>query len=215
MEQTEQLGPYRFVQPEQGFRLGQETLALAAFATLRPGWQVCDLGCGAAPLLLLLAAREPSLRLCGVELDPAAAELARRNLMENQLDGTVITGSFRVGQHLPAAGKCSLVVSNPPWFSSGSGKNGGSARMETDATLSELCRSAGYLLKNGGRFALVHRPERLCDLVECLRGSDMEPKRMQMIRHSPATPPSAVLLEAVRQGKPGLEVLPTAYSAEN
>ena len=68
-----------------------------------------------------------------------------------------------------------------------------------------------YLLKSGGRFALVHRPERLCALLADLTGCGLEPKRMQMLQHSPAKPPSAVLLEAVRQGRAGLEVLPVQY----
>ncbi|MEG1879424.1 MAG: methyltransferase, partial [Pseudoflavonifractor sp.] len=203
MEQIEQLGPYRFLQPEGGFRLGEETLALAAFATLRPGGRVCDLGCGAAPLLLLLAARAAETALFGVELDPGAADLARRNLAENGLSGSVITGSFHARQNLPPAGSIQLVVSNPPWFKIGSGAPGGGARMEGEGDLKALCQAAAACLQNGGRFALVHRPERLCDLMECLRGSDMEPKRMQLLAHHPGAKPSAVLLEAVRQGRPG------------
>ena len=65
------------------------------------------------------------------------------------------------------------------------------------------------LLRNGGRFALVHRPERLAGLMEALGQSGLEPKRLQMVQHDRDKPPSAVLVEAVRQGRPGLSVLPT------
>ena len=69
MRRAEQLGPFRYVQSEDCFPLGQDTLLLAGFASLRPCWRVCDLGCGAGALPLLLLARESSLDLSGVELD--------------------------------------------------------------------------------------------------------------------------------------------------
>ena len=94
----------------------------------------------------------------------------------------------------------------------GSGGCGGPARMEGDCALEDWCAAAGRLLKNGGRFALVHRPERLCDLFAALRSAGLEPKRLRLLQHGPDCPPSAVLLEAVRQGRPGLEILPTLLS---
>lgn len=84
--------------------------------------------------------------------------------------------------------------------------------MEHACTLEELCAAAGRLLKNGGRFALVHRPERLADLLAALRACGVEPKRLQMVQHGPQTPPSACLVEGVRQGRPGLKVLPALIS---
>ena len=73
--------------------------------------------------------------------------------------------------------------------------------------------AAARLVRNGGRFALCHRPERLTDLLCALRVCGLEPKRLQLAAHAPDRPPSLVLVEAVRQGRPGLEVLPTLYRA--
>lgn len=207
IERVEQLGRYALIQSEDCFPLGGDTLDLGRFSTVRRGWKVCDLGCGSGALGLLLLEREETLAMWGVERDPAAAELARRNFRENGLSAQVVTGDLRVRGILPA-GHFDLAVSNPPWFRAGAGKSGGPRRSEETCSLEELCASAGRLVKNGGRFALVHRPERLCDLVEALRKSGFEPKRMQLVQHGPGSPPSAVLLEAVRQGKPGLEILP-------
>ena len=67
--------------------------------------------------------------------------------------------------------------------------------------------------RNGGRFALCHRPERLTDLLCALRVCGLEPKRLQLATHALDRPPSLVLVEAVRQGRPGLEVLPALYRA--
>ena len=207
MSGMERLGPFTYRQG--GFPLGQDTLLLGRFATLRRGGRVCDLGCGAGALPLLLLARESSLDLSGVELDGEAAALARRNLAENGLCGVIRTGDLRRVREQFPAGRFDLVVSNPPYFPAGSGESGGSARMELCCTLTQVCAAAAFLLKNGGRFALVHRPERLAGLMEALGQSGLEPKRLQMVQHDRDKPPSAVLVEAVRQGRPGLSVLPT------
>ena len=207
MSGMERLGPFTYRQG--GFPLGQDTLLLGRFATLRRGGRVCDLGCGAGALPLLLLARESSLDLSGVELDGEAAALARRNLAENGLSGVIRTGDLRRVREQVPAGCFDLVVSNPPYVPAGSGESGGSARMELCCTLTQVCAAAAFLLKNGGRFALVHRPERLAGLMEALGQSGLEPKRLQMVQHDRDKPPAAVLVEAVRQGRPGLSVLPT------
>ena len=77
---------------------------------------------------------------------------------------------------------------------------------ERQQTLEELCAAAGRLTKNGGRFALCHRPERLTDVLCALRAHNLEPKRLRLVSHRPGYPPSLLLVEAVRQGRPGLSI---------
>ena len=209
MAKPEQLGPYTLEQPEGVFPLGSDSLALSSFATVRPRWRVCDLGTGSGALLLLLAERESTLSLTGVELNSTAAQAAQTNLNSNGLEGQVLCCDLR-STPLPA-GQFDLVISNPPYFAVGSGTSGGSARCEETCSLGELCAAAARLAKNGGRFALCHRPERLTDVLCALREHSLEPKRLNLLAHSPTQPPSTVLVEAVRQGKPGLEILPTQY----
>lgn len=199
---TERLGPYTLSWPEGIFPLGGDALALGAFAPVKPGWRVCDLGCGGGALLLLLAAREPSLSLTGVELDSLAARTARENFARNGLEGEILSGDLRENS-LPA-GRFDLIVSNPPYFPVGTGASAGPARSEEACTLEELCAAAARLVKNGGRFALCHRPERLVDLFCALRAHGLEPKRLKLLRHSPEHPPSLALVEARKQGRPGL-----------
>ena len=204
MEHREQLGRFTLTWPEEVFPLGQDALALGRFATVKPGWRVCDLGTGSGVLLLLLAERADHLTLCGVERDPPAARSARDNLEQNRLEGEIVTGDLR--ERLFPAGQFDLVVSNPPYFPVGTGKSGGPARSEEFCTLEELCAAASYLVKNGGRFVLCHRPERLVDVMCALRNHGLEPKRMELVSHGPGFPPSLLLVEAVKQGRPGLAV---------
>ena len=175
MSKLEQLGPYQLEQRPGVFPLGSDTLALGRFATVRKGWRVCDLGTGSGVLLLLLAAREPQLELFGLDQDPAAAALAQDNLRHNGLEGQIWTGSWSQTPFQP--GSFDLVVSNPPYYAPGSGKDGGPARMEREE-LDALCRAAARLLRNGGRFALSFPTQRMVDLLEAMRRWDLEPDEL-------------------------------------
>lgn len=203
----EYIGPFTMTQRPGVFRLGSDSQALGGFAQVKKKEKVLDLGCGGGVLGLYLLAREPSLQITGLELNGAAVELARENFAANDLDARVVPGDIRNARELFPAGHFDLVVSNPPYFAAGSGYSGGAARMEEDCTLDDVCAAAGWCVKNGGRFAIVHRPERLVDLFCALRQYDMEPKRMRFVQ-ARDLPPSAVLVEAYKQGKPGLVVLP-------
>lgn len=201
----ERLGGYTYRWDEGCFPLGSDSLALGEFATLRAGDRVLDLGCGAGLLLLLCARREKTLTLAGVELDPHAAALARENLADNGLRGEILTGDWGALDLPPA----NLVVANPPWYPAG--QRGDAARVE-ERSLDELCRSAAKALGHRGRFALVYPPGRLAELLCALRGAGLEPKRLRLCRHSPDKAPYAALVEAVKGGRPGLDILPDRLS---
>ena len=150
----------------------------------------------------------------GIELDPTAAELARKNLADNALSGTILTGDLRE-KSLLRGDQFHLVLSNPPYFRAGSGRSGGQARMDDTCSVEDLCQTAGRLTRTGGRFALVYRPERLAELFAALQKARLEPKRMQLLSYHRTKAPYAVLVEAVKEGGPGLDILPTHYQTED
>lgn len=207
---VEILGPYTYRWQDGLFPLGRDSLLLGAFATLRPRWRVCDLGCGAGLLPLLLLRREGDLSLTAVDSDPAAVAQCEANFAENAVAAQVLAGDFTDPCLLPP-GAFDLVISNPPWFAAGRGRDGGRARTEGTCTVDALCAAAGRILQEKGRFALVHRPERLGEVFAHLTAHRLEPKRLQLIQHDAAHPPGAVLVEAVKGAAPGLEVLPTQF----
>ena len=161
------------------------------------------------PVVLLLAGQERELSLTGIDLDPRAVRACQGNLQANGLTGSALPGDL-CAPPFPA-GSFDLVISNPPYFALGRGGSAGAQRSEERCTQRQLCAAAARLTRNGGRFALCCRPERLAELMCALRGHGLEPKRLQLLAHTPASPPSAALVEAVRQGRPGLEVLPGLF----
>ncbi|MDF2838771.1 MAG: O-methyltransferase [Evtepia sp.] len=212
-ESREYLERYTLLQSEDCFKLGRDSILLSHFASVKPGIKVCDLGCGIGSLLLLLSQRVETLVRCGIELDPVAADLARRNLAENGLSGEIVTGDLRMRELLPPD-SFQLVISNPPYFRQGTGKSGGSTRMEEQCSIEELCTAAGRLLRTGGRFAVVFRPERLPELFSAMQQARIEPKRMQVLSYNREKPPYAILAEGVKEGGAGLSVLPVHYQEE-
>ena len=190
-----------------------DSFALGYFARAKRGGAVCDLGCGTGLLGALLLSREPSLRLVNVEQNADALALARRTFAENGWAAEFLAGDLRDAAVLPDAGSMDYCVCNPPYFRSGSGRSADgaarrSAREEAQCTLADICAAAARILRWGGGFALVYRPERLADLLCELRGHGMEPKRLRFVAQTPERAPTLALVEAKRGGKPGLAIEP-------
>lgn len=196
-----------------GFPLSTDSVLLANFVRLPKHAAVADLGSGCGTLGLLLCASNPDCHVTGIELEEHAHQMAMENIRRSALIERMesLHGDVREIRRLLPAGAFSCVVSNPPYFAAGSGRQSmlrSAARSEATLPLTALCEAAAYLLPEGGRFALVHRPERLCDLFCALRGSGIEPKRIRFVRHDITSAVCLVLLEGRRGGKPGISYEP-------
>lgn len=197
------------------FRLGTDSVLLSQFMTLPKAARVADLGAGCGTLGLLLCARRTDCSVTGIELDEVAHRLAQENIAHNGLERMqALQADVREIRQIFPANSFDCVISNPPYFPVGSGKAANAYRSELTLTLSQLCEAAAWLLPSGGRFALVHRPERLCDIIWEMRRCAIEPKRLQFVRHSAQSPVCLVLLEGRRGGKPGLTYLPDLIEFE-
>ena len=200
------------LQPDGQFRLSTDSVLCAGFAKFPHSSRIADLGCGSGAIALMLLASDPTLQITGIELQAEAAALAAENARHNQVDFTALEGDLRQIRTILPAGSMDGCISNPPYFPVGSGQSAAGAlaqaRSEETCSLAPLTDAAAWLLHTGGRFVLVHRPERLADLIWELRSRRLEPKRIRFVRHNPKTPVCLILMEARKGGKPGLSYEP-------
>ena len=200
--------------PEGAFPLSTDSILLANFARLPRNARVLDLGSGCATLGLLLCAQREDCHITGVELSQAAhmgaQENIRRNALESRLE-SIFTALRHIPQLFPA-GAFHCCVSNPPYFSAGPASSRfPQARQESQCTLEQLMQSAAWALKFGGDLFLVHRPERLGEIIA--RGSEqgLEAKRLCLVRHTHSAPTNLILLQLRKGAKPGLKIEEAAF----
>ena len=205
-------GP-RFLHTSRAFAPGTDAFLLADFAERGKVRRVCDLGCGCGIVGILLGWEHPERQVTGVEISPQAAAIARENGELNGLTDrfTVVEGDLREHRTLLPAGSFDLTVANPPYFSLSGGKRSATAaqaRQEESCTLAQVCAAAAWLTRWGGRFAVIHRPERLAELLGEMTRAGLEPKRLRLVQPRGESAPGLVLAEGRRGGKPGLKVEP-------
>ena len=189
------------------FPLSTDSMVLSGFVHLPKNARVLDLGAGGGCLGLLLCAKDPGCTVAGVELDERAHRCAVDNIRRNSLSSRLssICADLRSIPSLFSAGGFHCCVSNPPYFDGGpAGRAVPSARREDHCTLEDLFAAADWALRYGGDFFLVHRPERLAQIMHLACFHHMEPKRICLVRHRPDSPVSLVLIACRKGGKPGL-----------
>ncbi|MBE5996068.1 MAG: tRNA1(Val) (adenine(37)-N6)-methyltransferase [Lachnospiraceae bacterium] len=220
-ERIDELMPGRVViQNPAFFCFGIDAVLLAHFPLLRKKDQVLDLGCGngVIPLIMSAEADRPgfeSVHFTGLELQSPLADLAVRSVqMSGQQERiTILNGDLRNSRELFRPASFTLITCNPPYTPAGHGLRNPSApvsiaRHEICATLDDVVGSASWLLKNSGRFALVHRPERLAEIFAALGKYHLSPKRLRMVHPYEGKNANLVLIESVKCGRPGLKTEP-------
>lgn len=193
--------------PPGGFPLSTDSMVLAHFIKLPRSAKILDLGSGCGTLGVLLCAKDPACTVTGFELTEHAHRAAQENIRANGLQSRMesICADLRQIPELLPQGSFSLCVSNPPYFSGGPVSHRTPlARREDGCTLAELLKSAAWALKYGGDLYLVHRPERLGEIIALAAPFRLEAKRLGLLRHAEGQRPSLILLQLRKGGKPGL-----------
>ena len=202
------------IQNTQEFCFSLDAVLLAHFLRLRARDRVLELGTGTGAIPLLIA--DAAAHIEAMELSPVMAELAARNVWLNALEEkiTVCEGDYRRLGDYYAAESFDVVLANPPYRPVAGGKASdlagvARARHELTATLADVCRAARYALRYGGRFAMVHIPERLAEIFVTMHACQLAPKRLRLIQPKAEKEPNLLLVEAVVGGAAGgLRVLP-------
>ena len=191
------------------FPLSTDSMALAHFAKLSRKARVLDLGSGCGTLGLLLCASDLSCHVTGLELDETAHLAALDNIRRNNLSDRMesICGNLCLISDYFTPGSFDACISNPPYFSGGPASAVlPQARKELLCSLSDLMSAAGKALKYGGDFFLVHRPERMAEIIALGCANHMEAKRLLLLRHRESGPISLIFFQLRKGGKPGLKI---------
>jgi tRNA1(Val) A37 N6-methylase TrmN6 len=215
-ERLDELGVrgWRLIQHPDVFRFSLDAVLLAHFAHIGRSCRAADLGTGTGAVALLLLSLGVS-SVDAVERQSRLADMLKRSVTLNDLEASVrvLHGDVRqVDQFLPS-GAYDLVTANPPFRMPDTGRispNAGiaEARHEEPGTLRDFLGAAVCLLKQRGRFAMVHLPERIVDIISAMRDLKLEPKRMRFVHSFIDKPARMVLVEGIKHAKPGLDMLP-------
>ena len=197
----------RLIQETEGLTFGTDALLLAGYINGKYKYG-CEIGSGSGIISMLLLTREKLERTVAVEVQEEYAALTEKNASLNGLSDKMQTVCTDVREY-KSEKEFDLIYTNPPYMKTDSGRKNEAekkniARHEVCGDISDFCRSAKRLLKFGGTFAVVYRPDRLCDLFSAMRESALEPKRMTLVYADTESEPSMALVEAKAGGKCGL-----------
>ena len=205
----------RLIQKKDGLTFGTDAFLLAAYIKKQKYATAAELGCGTGIISLLCATREKLARIHAFEIQPDFVELTKRNISLNSLGDKIIPHLSDVREITPSDtdGEVDVVFSNPPYMLAESGKPNISeakniARHEIFGGISDFCACARRLLKHGGRFYCVWRPDRLTSLLSAMIENRLEPKEMIFVHADLKTAPSLVLICAKKGAAPSLTVAP-------
>lgn len=184
--------------------------------------KIVDLGTGTGIIPILLHAKlgfgkieheDGQFPLTALEIQPEVKDMACRSVKLNNLDRdiNIVEGDIKEASSLLGKACFDVVTSNPPYMKHSGGltnpdESKAISRHEILCTFEDVAREAAALLKSGGRFYLVHRPERLADLIDILKKYKMEPKRIRLVHSFADSEATMVLLESVRGGKAFMKV---------
>jgi len=211
-------GRLQILQKKKGYRYTIDSVLLAHFVEPNKGERILELGAGSGVISLLLAFRNPGVRVTGLELQSELAEMAGRSISINGLEDRVnmIPGDVRNAAELLEARSQDVVVFNPPYRKMGSGKlNPGRekalARHEIAGSVTDFLRAASYALEPGGRVCLIYPCSRMVEAIHRMRVEKMEPKRLRMVHSRPGSRGDFILVEGMKGGGEELAVLPPLF----
>lgn len=208
------VGVVHITQPAKGHRFTLDSILLADFCRIKPKDRVLEPGAGTGVISILLAKKQPHAVFTAVEVQPHLADLCEQNIIDNSLDGRimVIARDLRRLSQTLDQGSLSVIVANPPYIKEGTGRTSPHAarhiaRHDRAASLGSWLNLHRYL-KNTGKYFLVFPAARLAELVALMKRRKLEPKRLRLVHPHMEKPASLILLESVKEGGSGLEVLP-------
>lgn len=213
----------KIVQNPDMFSFSLDSVLLANFVTLNKNIsKILDIGCGNAPIPMILSTKTDA-SITGVEIQKEVYDLAVKSISINSLEDriSIINDDINNLANNLDTDSYDVIICNPPFFKVSDGSNFNNseykiiARHEVNLNLEQLFSVSKKLLKNGGVVAVVHRPDRLIDIISTMRKNNIEPKRLRLIYPKVDRDCNMILIEGSKNGRPGLKILPPLYTHTN
>jgi len=213
-----QLKGLKLIQKKDAFRFGVDAVLLSDFARIKKNFRVIDLCTGTGIVPFLIMGKFSPREIYGIEIQEEMAQMAQRSSQLNELESTVkfFNKDLKDIDFLKSLGKFDALTVNPPYKLNNSGIVNASdklaiARHEVMCSLEDVILAARILLKDNGRMYMVHKPERLVDIITLMRKHRIEPKRIRMVHPNSKKAPNIVLVEGQRDGGRFLQWEPPLY----
>lgn len=205
----------RIIQSREVFSFSLDAVLLSRFSNIpKSGGRIADLCSGNGVIPILLSGRTKA-KIDAIEIQPRLADMARRSVALNGLQDQikVLEQDLRTYPKIAGNGVYDAITVNPPYMPVTAGDHNENehyaiARHEIHCTLEDLASACCKLLRPGGKLSMVHRPARMLDIVESLRRWKLEPKRIQFVHPHARAEANMILIEATRDGKPDIRLLP-------
>ena len=201
------------------FLFSLDSVLLANFVTINKNVKnIIDLGCGNAPIPLILSTKTKA-HIIGVEIQKDSYNLAKKSVVYNELDNQIelINIDMKELKKIYNSDSIDIITCNPPYFKYSSNSNINEdehkviARHEKMITLDDILLLARYLLKNNGCIAMVHRTDRLIEIINTFQKYGLEIKKIRFVYPKEGSESNMVLIEGRKNGKVGLKLLPPLY----
>ena len=209
----------KIIQNTEGFCFGIDSVLLSDFAkNIKNNSKVIDLGTGTGIIATLLCAKTNLSKVVGVEVQKEVADMAKRSIILNELENKfeIINDNITNLKNKFSVNTFDVVVTNPPYKKLNTGLINDEekkliSRHEIKADLKDFLNISFYLLKDKGEFYMVHRPERLVDIIATMRECKIEPKEIRFVCSTYGKEPKLILIKGIKNGKPFIKVKNNLY----
>jgi len=204
---------YKIIQNSKIFCFGMDAVLLSSFAVAKEGDKVLDLGTGNGVIPILMEAKTKAAHFTGIEIQDINVDMAIRSVAFNGLENKIeiMQGDIKEASCIFGGASFDVVTSNPPYMNENHGlvnpdSHKAIARHEILCTLEDVIREASKVLKDKGKFYMVHRPQRMVEIFETLTKYKLEPKRIRLVHPYVDRAANMILIEAIKGANSLLKV---------